>query len=88
MSAKFKSLFLCTGNSCGSQMAEEWAQHLKCKVIESSCPVFLEKTQVTHVNFDNPPSLAKSAKSEEEALSYFRRVRDEIRIFTKTLPLK
>jgi len=40
MSAKFKSLFLCTGNSCGSQMAEEWAQHLKCKVIESSCPVF------------------------------------------------
>ena len=46
------------------------------------------KTQVTRVNFDNPPSLAKSAKSEEEALSYFRRVRDEIRIFTETLPLK
>ena len=46
------------------------------------------KTQVTHVNFDNPPSLKKSAKSEEEALSYFRRVRDEIRIFTETLPLK
>ena len=34
MSAKFKSLFLCTGNSCGSQMPEEWAPHLKCKVIE------------------------------------------------------
>ena len=88
MSAKFKSLFLCIGNSCGSQMAEEWAQHLKCKVIESSCPVFPGKTQVTHVNFDKPPSLAKSAKSEEEALSYFRRVRDEIRIFTETLPSK
>ena len=57
-------------------MAEEWAQHLKCKVIEFSCLVFPEKTQVTHVNFDNPPSLAKSAKSEEEALAYFRRVRD------------
>ena len=69
-------------------MAEEWEQHLKCKVIESSCPVFPEKIQVTHVNFDNPPSLAKFAKSEEEALSYFRRVRDEIRIFTETLPLK
>ena len=88
MSAKFKSLFLCAGNSCGSQMAEEWAPHLKCKVIESSCPVFPGKTQVTHVNFDNPPSLAKSAKSEEEVLVYFRRVRDEIRIFTETLPLK
>ena len=69
-------------------MAEEWAQHLKCKVIKSSCPIFPRKTQVTHVNFDNPPSLAKSAKSEEKALSYFRRVRDEIRIFTKTLSLK
>ena len=55
-------------------MTEEWAQHLKCKVIASSCPVFPEKIQVTHVNFDNPPSLAKSEKSEEEALSYFRRV--------------
>jgi len=46
------------------------------------------KTQVTHVNFDNPPSLAKSAKSEEKALSYFRRARNETRIFTETLPLK
>ena len=34
MSAKFKSLFLCTGNSYGSQMAEECAQQLKGKVIE------------------------------------------------------
>ena len=88
MSAKFKSLFLCIGNSCGSQMAEEWAQHLKCKVIESSCPVFPGKSQVTHVNFDNPLSLAKSEKSEEKALSYFRRLRNETRIFTETLPLK
>ena len=65
MRGKIKSLFLCTGNSYGSQMTEEWAQHLKCKVIESSCPVFPEKTQVTHVNFHNPPILKKSAKSEE-----------------------
>ena len=71
MSAKFKSLSLCTGNSCGSQIAEEWAPQLKCKVIESSCPVFPGKTQVTHVNFDNPPSLAKSAKSEREGLILF-----------------
>ena len=66
-------------------MAEEWAQHLKCKVIKFPCPFFPGKTQVTHVNFDNPPSLAKSAKSEEEDLSYFRRVRDEIRIFIEKL---
>ena len=59
-----------------------------CSHTELSCPVFPGKTQVTHVNFDDPPSLAKSAKSEEEALSYFRRVRGEIRIFIEILPLK
>ena len=59
-----------------------------CSHAEQSCPVFPGKTQVTHVHFDDPPSLAKSAKSEEEALSHFRRVRDEIRIFIETLPLK
>lgn len=37
-----KGLFLCTGNSCQSQMAEGWTRHLKGEVIdtyESNCEI-------------------------------------------------
>jgi len=38
------------------------------------------------MSFDDPPKLAKSAKTGEEALGHYRRVRDEIRAFVEGMP--
>jgi len=57
-----------------------------CDAAHESCPVFPGPTKVVHVGFDDPPKLAKGAKSDEEAMPHYRRVRDEIRRFIETLP--
>lgn len=44
--SKIKLLFLCTGNSCRSQMAEGWTRHLKDDAIE----VFSAGVQTHGVN--------------------------------------
>ncbi|MGB7568150.1 MAG: hypothetical protein WBM07_09830, partial [Chitinivibrionales bacterium] len=51
-----------------------------------SCPFFPKPVKRFHVSFDDPPRLAKNAKTEEEALVHYRRVRDEIKEFVKGLP--
>jgi arsenate reductase len=57
-----------------------------CGHADENCPVFTCATTVVHCGFDDPPKLAQNAKTEEEALDHYRRVRDEIRTFIETLP--
>ena len=56
-----------------------------CDHAHESCPLFPGKTKVVHVGFDDPPRLAKDAKTDDEALPHYRRVRDEIRAFVAAL---
>jgi len=57
-----------------------------CDNAHESCPMFPGKTRIVHVGFDDPPRLAREAKTEEEALEIYRRVRDEIKRFVEKLP--
>ncbi len=57
-----------------------------CSAAHETCPMFPGRAKVVHVAFDDPPKLAETAIGTEEALSHYRRVRDEIRAFVETLP--
>jgi arsenate reductase len=57
-----------------------------CADADRNCPVFSGGAVKVHHGFDDPPRLAKDANSEKEALSHYRRVRDEIRAYVETLP--
>ena len=57
-----------------------------CGDAHETCPVFPGKARVVHHGFDDPPTLAVDAASNDEAMEHYRRVRDEIRDFVETLP--
>lgn len=130
-------LFLCTGNSCRSQMAEGWLRALRgdqfevysagiethglnshavavmaeagvdisqqqsklladvalqpdilitvCGHADETCPMLAAQTRKLHVGFDDPPRLAKTAETPEQALDHYRRVRDDIKHFVEAI---
>jgi arsenate reductase len=63
----------------------DWVVTL-CGDAAERCPAFPGRVRVVHAGFDDPPRLAAGARTEEEALGHYRRVRDEIREFVAGLP--
>jgi arsenate reductase len=57
-----------------------------CGHAHEHCPVWFDNGRVLHQGFDDPPQLAKSARTEEEALQHYRQVRDQIEEFVQRLP--
>jgi len=58
-----------------------------CGHANETCPVFPGKTARIYQEFDDPPKLAASERTEDEALAHYRRVRDEIKEYIQSLPL-
>jgi arsenate reductase (thioredoxin) len=57
-----------------------------CDHAKERCPFFSGNVKRIHVSFDDPPRLAVNARTDEEALGHYRRVRDEIRSFIEHMP--
>jgi arsenate reductase len=57
-----------------------------CGHANETCPVFPSHTSIRHAGFEDPPALAKDARTEEEKMRPYRRVRDEIKAFVEKLP--
>jgi arsenate reductase len=57
-----------------------------CGHADENCPIFPGPVRKFHRGFDDPPKLAANARTESEALSHYRRVRDEIKAFVEKLP--
>ena len=57
-----------------------------CGSAHDLCPFFPGPVKKVHAGFEDPPALAASAATEEEALGHYRRVRDAIREFVAGLP--
>lgn len=57
-----------------------------CDAASQTCPRFPGSATVVHAGFDDPPRLAIGARTDEEAMMHYRRVRDQIRRFVESLP--
>lgn len=55
-----------------------------CDSAKENCP-YIPGGKVVHVGFQDPPALTKEMNDEEEILSVYRRVRDEIETFIKDM---
>ena len=57
-----------------------------CGNANENCPIFPGNTKVVHVGFDDPGNLALTAKTNAEAMTHYRHIRDEIKKFVESLP--
>jgi arsenate reductase len=73
--SKIKVLFLCTGNSCRSQMAEGWARHLKSDVLEAYS-AGIEKHGL------NPHAVAVMAEAGVDISRHYSKTLSEIKAVT------